>query len=171
MTRLAAALSFALATAGILGGLGCKSECLCGPVDAIPMIHLGGYNLGGDDVGEIISANDPNPCEIDVDFGILPVGRPPATAFIDIVNTGPDALDLSQVIPNLDPEFGLTYDIQESIKPGTLGEFTVTFQPYDAGQVSSTFTIETDGQNEGCPEPGGESYGDVLTVVLAGTGS
>jgi len=130
------------------------------------MIDLGGFNGP-----EKISANDPNPCEIDVDFGTLPVGQPRATAFIQIVNTGPDALDLSQVIPNLDPEFALNDGTQYSIQPDALSEFTVTFQPYDAGQVSSTFTIQTDGINSRCPAPSDESTGNTLTVVLAGTGS
>jgi len=154
-----------LAMGMILVGSGCKSEeCICERFGS-PTVDLGGY-----DGGEIISANDPNPCEIDVDFGTLGVGLS-ATAFIQIGNTGAAALDTSQVNPTLDPEFGLSYGPQEPIQPGTSSEFTLTFQPYKVGQVSSTFTIQTDGINSECPAPTGTSAGDLLTVVLAGTGS
>jgi len=118
----------------------------------------------------MIRANDPNPCEIDVDFGTLGVGQS-ATAFIQIMNSGVAALDVSQVNPALDPEFILDFGPQESIPPGTLSQFTVTFQPDKVGEVSSTFTIQTDGINPDCPAPTGSSSGNDITVVLAGTGS
>ncbi len=115
----------------------------------------------------VATATYPNPCEIDVDFGSVPIGLSDQ-ATVEIVNAGSGALDLSQVNPALDPEFGLSYGAQQPIQPGEFGEFGVTFQPYKVGQVTSSFTIQTDGWNSACP--GGASNSSV-TVKLTGTGT
>jgi hypothetical protein len=139
-----------------------KSYCLdCGAA-GIPKVMLGAHSDAG-----TVAAQYPNPCEIDLDFGTVATGQE-AAASIEIANLGGGPLDLSQVNPDLDPEFGLDYGVQEAIEPGAFDLFTVTFEPTEAGMVTSTFTIQTDGLNTECP-----SSGDVdssLVVVLGGTG-
>jgi hypothetical protein len=144
---------------------GCRKECVCF-LEGEPRLALAFVD------GGTVKASSPNPCEIDVDFGALPVGQgASATATIQIENVGSGALDIAQVNPNLDPEFGLTYGDPQPIQPAEFGEVTVAFQPYRAGQVQSTFTIQTDGLNEQCPSPVEGESGDVLVVMLTGSGS
>jgi hypothetical protein len=154
LLSLAASLAFASS--------GCKSTGVVGSV-GIPKAALGGQQGP-----TTITPTSPNPCEIDLDFGNVPIGQT-ETATVQIDNQGAGALDLSQVNPNLDPEFGLNYGTQSAIQPGSFGVFTVTFQPYKAAKVSSTFTIQTDGLNSACPAPtsGADSS---ITVTLTGTG-
>jgi len=172
MKNFAAALAFprntlsllTLAAAIALGSSGCKNQGLKGNI-GLPKVNLGGQT--GD---QTATATYPNPCEIDLDFGNIPIGLID-TATVQIVNNGTGALDLSQVVPTLDPEFSLNYqNTQQLIEPSTLGEFTVSFQPYKVGMVSSTFTIQTDGVNSACPAPTGANSGDTVTVVLSGNG-
>ena len=144
-----------------LGYAGCKYGGPT-PAEGIPEVALASISDAG------IVAQDPNPCEIDVDFGTVSMEQEVA-ASIEVENLGFGELAVSQVNPTLDPEFGLNYGTQQPIEPGELDEFTVTFQPYMTGQVQSSFTIQTDGTNEQCPTPtGGNS---IMTVQLTGTGA
>ncbi len=111
-------------------------------------------------------ATIPNPCEIDVDFGDVPIGLTDQVT-VEITNVGSGALDLSQVNPTLDPEFGLSYGTQQPIQTGEFGQFGVTFQPYKVGTVSSQFTIQTDGSSSTCPNG---TTNATVTVKLTGNG-
>jgi len=166
MMRAPALLQF-LATGMILAGSGCGKKPECTGECAIGSPKLA---LGGTSGPEMIYANFPNPCEIDVDFGSLPTGQR-ATAVIQIEDVGTTALNLDFGKPSLDPEFEVDAGRPQPIQPGTFGEFTVSFEPLDAGMASSTFTIQTDGENGWCPAPTDSMIGDDITVVLAGTGS
>jgi hypothetical protein len=116
------------------------------------------------DLPDAGSADYPNECEIDIDFGSLSTSQQ-AQATIAIANVGAGSLDVAQVDPALDPAFALDYDLDgKPIAPGDFGSFTVTFEPKTTGAVASSFTIETDGVNSKCPVT------DQITVVLAGTG-
>ncbi len=144
---------------------GCNSDCIgaCGP-EPIPEVDLGGQS---DHAGTVV-AQDPNPCQIDVDFGTVTTGQQ-VTATIEIKNLGAGTLDLADVNPSLDPGFSLNYGTRQPILPGGYKEFSVTFRPYKAGQVQSTFMIQTDGKNEQCPlTPSSEN---IVTVQLTGTGA
>ena len=154
-----------LAMGMILGGLNCKRGLECDCAIGTPKVVL-----GGTDGPESIDAGYPNPCEIDLDFGSLPVGQR-ATAVIQIENTGSSAVDISFGTPKLDAAFDLDLVMPQPIEPSTLYSFSVSFEPLDTGMASSTLTILTDGENPGCPAPTGTSAGNDITVVLAGTGS
>ncbi len=154
----------ALAAAVALGSSACKGPSITGSEGAPNAV------LGGQSGSPVITATYPNPCEIDVDFGNVPIGLSDS-ANIKIQNTGSSTLDLNQVSPNLDPEFSLNYSQQPPIQPGESDQFSVTFQPYKVGPVQSTFTIQTDGVNDKCPAPSGPSSGQsVVTVQLIGNG-
>ena len=160
-------LAFALATIlGMAGNSGCKCIGRCGGGDAAasPRVHLGAQT--GDTTA---TATYPNSCEVDLDFGDVPIGLID-TAVIQIENIGDAALDLSQVMPSLDPEFVVNWGTQQPIQPGSFGQITVTFQPYNVGQVTSTFTIPTNGVNSQCPAPTGSSADNTVTVTLTGNG-
>jgi hypothetical protein len=171
MTRAPArgpALLF-LAIVMILAGTGCvKTECLdCGGI-GLPKVQLASQSGP-----ETIDAVYPNPCEIDVDFGSLPVGQR-ASAAIQIEDLGAGTLDISFGAPQLDAAFDLDLAPPlppQPIEPSTLYSFSVSFEPLDTGPVSSSFAIQTDGVNPECPWPTGSSAGNDITVVLAGTGS
>ncbi len=124
----------------------CKDPRITSSLGA-PEVSMGGQT--GD-----ATATIPNPCEIDINFGSVPIGLTDSVTVV-IKNVGSSALDLSQVNPTLDPEFGLNYGPQAPIASGSVGELSVTFQPYKVGQVQSTFTIQTDGLNAQCPAPSG----------------
>jgi len=155
-----------LAAAVALGSTGCKKNGLI-VVNGSPNAKLGSISGSGTPT----ATNPPgNPCEIDVNFGNVPIGLSDEVT-VQIDNNGQGALDLSQVNPTLDPEFSLTYGQQQPIGPGNFGEFSITFQPYKVGQVQSTFTIQTDGLNSQCPAPtGSASGGSIVTVQLSGNG-
>src|SRR4029077_15891449 len=87
-----------LATAIALGSAGCKASTIT-TSQGTPKAALGGISGAG-----TVMATFPNPCEIDVDFGNVPIGLSDS-ATIQVDNTGSAALDLSQVNPTLDPEF------------------------------------------------------------------
>ena len=154
---------FALVAGVALAGSGCKKTGLGSSVGTPKA------TLGGQSGSTTVNATFPNPCEIDLDFGDLPIGLTDSVV-VRINNDGSSALDLSQVIPTLDPEFSLSYPQQAPIQAGAYGSFTVSFQPYRVGQVTSMFTIQTDGINSLCPAPTGNSTGDTITVSLAGNG-
>ena len=153
---------FSLAAALALGSSGCKSGNLG--------LNVGEPEpkLGGQQGATTIIASSPatNPCELDVDFGDVPIGLTDS-ATLQISNIGSGALDLSLLQPTLDPQFGLNFGTQQPIQPGSFGQFTVTFQPYKVGVVSSTFTINTDGANKLCPNG---ALNTPVTIVLSGNG-
>jgi hypothetical protein len=141
-------------TTGAVVGSTTGSSALGSPVVA----------LGGQSGPTVVTAAYPNHCEIDLDFGDVPIGQI-SLATIDIGNTGRSTLDLQDIAPNLDPEFGVTYGTQPPIQPGGFDQFQVTFETYKVGQVNSMFSIQTDGVNPSCPAPG-----SVITIQLTGTG-
>ena len=142
---------------------GCDSRCGCGwDEEGSPQVRLGPVD-GGGVIGLIL-----NPCEIDVDFGPLPIGQG-ASAFIQVLNIGSGPLDLAQINPALNSEFGLDYGTQQPVESGEFGEFSVTFEASTPGAVSSSFTILTDGANSKCPSDDGGVT--VLTVALSGSAS
>jgi len=153
-----------LAAAVALGSSGCKGtgiQSTLGSPEA---------KLGGQSGATTVTWTSPNPCEIDVNFGDVPIGLTD-TVTVQIDNIGSGALDLSQVNPTLDPEFGLNYGTQQPIQPGEFGEFGATFQPYKVGTVTSSFTIQTDGVNTSCQAAAGStSTNATVTVVLTGNG-
>jgi len=121
-----------------------------------------------------------SPCEIDVDFGNLPLGQASsATVRIENVATvsSPECaaagsiLELSQVNPTLDPEFTVDDGPRPPVPAGQFDQIEVGFQPYKAGQVQSTFTTQTDGANPMCPTLGSGGYGSFLTITLTGSGA
>jgi hypothetical protein len=146
-------------------------------VSAILVIGCGGCNCGGRGIPEVapsgisdagVIAEDPNPCEIDLDFGTVP-GRQQVVASIEIKNVGSGTLIYTQG-DFFDPEFELVFGTpQDWIPPGEYAELSIIFQPFSgqAGRVQSTFTIPTDGENNSCPS-GADS---VITVVLTATRS
>jgi len=141
---------------------GCK-PCDCGwDEQGSPQVRLGPVDGGG------VTGTIPNPCEIDVDFGPLPIGQG-ASAFIQVLNIGSGPLDLAQINPALNSKFGLDYGTQQPVESGEFGEFSVTFEASTPGAVSSSFTILTDGANSKCPSDDGGVT--VLTVVLLGSAS
>jgi hypothetical protein len=115
-----------------------------------------------------VMATSPNPCEIDLDFGSVAIGQM-ENATLQLTNPGTSAIYLVQVDPNLDPEFEFTYANPQAIQPGESGDFSLSFQPYKVGQVTSQFTIQSSGQNPDCPAPARGS-GDSLTIVLTADG-
>jgi hypothetical protein len=125
-------------------------------------------SLGPVDGGSVI-ATIRNPCAIDLDFGPLPIGAG-ASAFIQVENTGVGALDLSEINPSLNPEFGVNYGTQQPIQLGGFNQFAVTFEASRPGTINSSFTIETDGYNSDCPTSGGLD-GSTLTIALSGSAS
>jgi len=126
-------------------------------------------NLGGQTGATTATATYPTPCEIDLLWGSVPVGLTDSVT-VRIENDGTGALELSQVIPTLDPAFNLSWGEQPPIQPGGFGAFTVTFKPVELGPVESTFTIQTNGFNLYCPTPPGRANDSILTVELMGTG-
>ena len=120
--------------------------------------------LAGQSGPTVVMAIYPNHCEIDLDFGDVPIGEM-SGATIDIENAGQSTLDLQDISPNLDPEFEVNYGAQPPIPPGSFNQFQVTVETYKVGQVNSVFQIQTDGVNPSCPAPH-----SVITVQLTGTG-
>ena len=125
-------------------------------------------DIGGESGAGTVSATYANPCEIDLDFGSVPVGLSD-TATIEIDNAGLCSIELSHVYPTLDPEFSLDEGTPQTIQPGKFGQLKATFQPYKTGQVTSSFTIPTDGANPDCPTPP-DAVGGPFTVSLTGAG-
>ncbi len=155
----------ALASAVALGSSGCKNTKLQGQ-SGDPSFKLGGQN--GATVA--VATNPPNnPCEFDLNFGDVPIGLVDSVV-VQVYNTGTGPLDLQQVDPTLDPEFGLNYPTPLPVPTQQFYPFTATFQPYKVGMVTSTITINTDGQNSLCPAPAAGATGNTLTVVLTGNG-
>jgi hypothetical protein len=162
-SRLSAVLVALLAGVAVAGS-GCKQTGL-GQSLGSPKAALGGQSGS-----TVVNATFPNPCEIDLDFGNLPIGLTDSVT-VRISNSGSSALDLSPITPTLDPEFSLSYPAEQpSIPGGGFDAFSVTFQPYRVGQVQSSFTIQTDGVNGLCHAPAAGSAGNVVTVMLAGNG-
>jgi hypothetical protein len=151
---------FALTAAAAFGSSGCKQGIIQNSLGSPEA------KLGGQQGATTVVATFPNPCEIDVDFGDVPIGLTDSVT-VQITNTGSGALDLSQVNPTLDPEFGLNYGTQQPIQSGEFGQFGATFQPYKVGTVSSSFTIQTDGSNSSCPNGATNA---TITVKLTGNG-
>ncbi len=113
-----------------------------------------------------VTATDPNPCEVDLNFGNVAIGSS-ESAVVDVVNAGPTALNLT-VSGVIDPEFALN-GTQQAILAGGSGQFSVTFAPDRDGDVVSTLTIPTNGVNPSCPAPA-SSGNSTLTVQLLGNG-
>jgi hypothetical protein len=149
-----------VAAAVALGSSGCKQGFIQNSQGS-PQAKLGGQQGA-----TTVVATFPNPCEIDVNFGDVPIGLTDQVT-VEITNVGSGALDLSQVNPTLDPEFGLSYGTQQPIQSGEFGQFGATFQPYKVGPVTSSFTIQTDGVNTTCP---GGTANAAVTVKLTGNG-
>jgi len=93
-----------------------------------------------------------------------------ASATIQVMDVGDGALDLAQINPSLNAEFGVNYGTQQPIQFGEFAQFAVTFEASTPGTVSSSFTILTDGINSECPNDGGLG-GSILTVALTGSAS
>jgi hypothetical protein len=125
-------------------------------------------NLGGQTGATTTTAVYPNPCEIDLAFGSVPVGLNDSV-IVRIENVGAGALEVSPVNPTLDPAFTLNDGEQAPIQPGSFSSFSVTLSPVEPGPVESTFTIQTNGFNLQCPIPVGASD-SILTAELMGTG-
>ncbi len=154
---------FALLAGVALTGPGCKKTGL-GQSLGSPKVSLGGQSGSTTLIPGI-----PNPCEIHLDFGDLPIGLTDSVT-VRIYNNGSSTLDLLPVNPTLDPEFSLSYGEQPPISGGGFDTFGVTFQPYRVGPVQSSFTIQTDGVNSECSAPTAGSPGNVVTVMLSGNG-
>jgi len=127
--------------------------------------------LGGQSDPTVATATYHNPCEIDLDFGNVPIGWVDS-ATVEVKNVGTSALDLSQGTPDSDQEFSLSsQNPQQTVQPSNLANFIATFRPDKVGQASSTFTIQTDGWNSQCSAATGGSWPqDIVTVRLAGNG-
>src|ERR1700722_10243939 len=99
---------------GVAGSSGCKcAGGACeGDLAGNPKVALGGQSDAG-----TVMAMFPNPCEIDIDFGAVPIGKA-SSATILIENVGDGVLDLGQLNPALDPEFSLSYSTPSPIGPG-----------------------------------------------------
>ena len=154
---------FALLAGAALAGPGCKKTGL-GESLGSPKA-----NLGGQSGSTSVSPSFPTPCDVNLDFGNLPIGLTDSVT-VRINNSGSSTLDLLPVSPTLDPEFSLSYGQQAPISPSGFDTFSVTFQPYKVGPVQSSFTIQTDGVNSLCPAPAAGSPGNVITVILTGNG-
>ncbi len=112
----------------------------------------------------------PDPCEVDFDFGNLSVGLTSSETFT-ADNIGNGVLDVQATDAFLDPAFDArpTRRRHQSSPAAGHFQFSVSFSPSTNGLVTSTFDIPTDGVNPGCPGPPGAST-SFLTVVLSGTG-
>jgi hypothetical protein len=79
------------------------------------------------------------------------------------------ALDMSADVepPGLDA--GPFAQPPTTIEPETFYLFLVVFGPYSDGGATSSFVIQTDGDNPACPSSP-EFPGDVLTIQLTGAG-
>jgi hypothetical protein len=142
---------------------GCDSHCGCGwDEEGSPQVRLGPVDGGA------VTATIPNPCELHVNFGAVPIGQG-ASAFIQVENIGSGPLDLAQINPTLNAQFGLDYGTQQPVESGEFGQFAVTFEASTFGTVSSSFSILTDGANSRCPSDDGGVT--VLTVALTGSAS
>jgi hypothetical protein len=114
-------------------------------------------------------ATDPNPCEVDFDFGNVTLGQAASETFT-VSNTGNGVLDLVSIDPTLDPAFVFSGATPSPIQPGGQFQFTVSFTPTVVGEVTSSISVQTDGSNPNCP--GSVGTGDSsLTVKLTGNGS
>jgi hypothetical protein len=121
-------------------------------------------NLGTQSGPTAIDATASNSCELDLDFGNVPVGLS-ESAVVNVENTGTEPLVLA-ANGTLGTGFSLLYDTHQPIPAGGSGQFTVTFQPLETGTVAGTLTIPTNEVNPSCPAAAGAA----LTVNLTGTG-
>jgi hypothetical protein len=158
-------LALAATLLGVAGGSGCKGTGQSG---------CGGDDVTGSPDVMLVPDEEPfgptTPCELDLDFGDVPIGLS-LSAVSQIKNNGDGGvLELSLLNPTLDPEFSLSYGVPPSIQPGSSDQFSVTFQPTKVGQVTSRFTIQTDGINPKCPAPTDPCMGNAITVTLTGNG-
>ncbi len=150
------------ATGGSASGVGTVSGSATGGTTT-------GQTIGDPAIAASDAAMDPNPCEVDFDFGSLGVGLTTSESFT-ISNAGNGVLDLLAVDGGtVDPAFGASYTTPPPIQPDGQFQFTVSFSPSVQGQVTSTVTIPTDGLNPSCPATPGTSDSS-LTVQLTGTG-
>jgi hypothetical protein len=115
-----------------------------------------------------VTASNPNLCELDLDFGDVPLGVL-ERAVIQVKNNGTSPLDLSPVNGVLDPEFSVVDPSGEAVTPGGVGAITVDFRPDTARTVTSSFTFPTSGTNRSCPVSAGPT-GSILTVEVTGNG-
>jgi hypothetical protein len=162
MKRMNLALFVGMAVSAVLSTAGCGKKCDCIPAEGSPDVALGKQST------PTVMASSPNPCEIDVDFGSMPVGQT-ATAVINVDNVGAGILELTFGSPSLPSSLVLSEDTLEPLEPGTFFPFGIVFTPSAVGVVSTTLTVKTDGMNLRCPaDP--KSDGVDVTVVVAGTG-
>ena len=126
VSRRTAAL-VALAAGVALASSGCKKVGL-GQSVGVPKAALGGQSGSTP-----VNATFPTPCEVDLDFGNLPIGLTDSV-IVRITNEGSTALDLSQVNPTLDPAFTLNDGEQAPIQAGSFSSFSVTFSPVEPGR-------------------------------------
>jgi len=125
-----AVAGLAACSAGIQVGKATSGDATSGP---------GPIGLGSQTGYTPVTASDPNPCELDLDFGTVPIGVT-SSAVVEAGNND-EPFDLS-IDGALDPEFSLLSD-KGLVPPGSDGEVTATFGPVDAGTVSSSFTLLT----------------------------
>ena len=122
-----------------------------------PLVNLGART------GPTTTATIPNPCEIDIDFGGVPVGET-ASAVIEVADVGSAPLDLTGLQSVAGPGFAVTYSTP-LIQPGGSTEVSATFQPIATGPDATTVEIQTNGINNACPAPT-----SAVTIQLTGVG-
>ncbi len=152
----------------MLGLAGCDLGIQVGRVSSDGATTGQEVNLSTQSGATTINAADPNPCEVDLDFGNVPIGLSDS-AVVGVLNTGTEPLDLSAngtLATGIQPELLARL---KSVPAGGAGHFTVTFEPFEAGLEFSTLTISTNDVNPSCPAAPGAT-GSALTVKLTGTG-
>jgi hypothetical protein len=150
-------------TAGSVTGSGTAGGSASGGTTTGGTTAIGDPTIAASD-----AAVDPSQCEVDFDFGNLAIGLATSETFT-ISNTGNGVLDLLPINATLDPAFVLTGATPAPIQPGGQLQFSVSFTPTVPGEVTSVFTVPTDGLNTSCPAVAGATTSS-LTVQLTGDG-
>ncbi len=110
----------------------------------------------------------PDPCELDLSFGSVPVDGGNSEAEIKIDNLGQGTLNLAIGASTID-QFSLMVRGAEQVPPAGALPIIIDYASVTRGPASSTFVIQTDGVNPACPTTPGQ--GTSLTLKLSGTGT
>jgi len=119
--------------------------------------------------GQGVTSSVPNPCEVDVDFGTVPLGQQ-ATATIEIANRGDRVVSFQPLTLDLDPELSVNAGgLQAPLAAGATAQLSVSFNPVRTAAVMSTLSIpfSTAGGAQGSICGSGNS---AITVNLSGSG-
>ena len=113
--------------------------------------------------GTGITGTVPGPCEVDVDFGVVPIGLA-STATIQIQSQATRTVTFG-AFTQPDPELSVSPDALRPLAAGIYTQLSVRFSPARSGELSSSFSIPTDLPSSVC----GSSSSSIL-VKLAGQG-